>query len=47
MSVQERKDRLSAKYGHLKAAAEERQRERERIAQANRRSKERPTGTRR
>jgi hypothetical protein len=38
---------LSAKYGHLKAAADERQHERERIAQANRRSKERPTGTHR
>jgi hypothetical protein len=38
---------LSAKYGHLKAAADERQHERERIAEANRRSKEQPTGTHR
>jgi hypothetical protein len=35
---------LSAKYRHLKAAADARQHERERIAEANRRSKERPTG---
>jgi hypothetical protein len=38
---------LSAKYGHLKAAADARQHERERIAEAIRRSKERPTGTHR
>ena len=41
-SVQERKDRLSAKYGHLRAAAAERAEEAQRIAEANRRSKERP-----
>ena len=41
-SMQEREAHLSAKYGHLKAAADERQHERERIAEANRRSKERP-----
>ena len=41
-SVQERKDRLSAKYGHLRAAAAERAEEDQRIAEANRRSKERP-----
>jgi hypothetical protein len=46
-SVQERKDRLSAKYGHLRAAADERQHKRERIAEDNRRSKERPMGTHR
>ncbi len=46
-SVQERKDRLSAKYGHLRAAAAERAEEDKRIAEANRRSKERPTGTHR
>jgi hypothetical protein len=42
--VQEREAHLSAKYGHLKAASEERKRERERIAEVNRRSKERPDG---
>ncbi len=41
-SVQERKDRRSAKYGHLRAAADERAEEARRIAEANRRSKERP-----
>jgi hypothetical protein len=41
-SVQERKDRLSAKYGHLRAAVAERAEEDQRIAEANRRSKERP-----
>jgi hypothetical protein len=46
-SVQERKDRLSAKYGHLRAAVAERAEEDQRIAEANRRSKERPTGTHR
>jgi hypothetical protein len=40
-SVQERKDRLSAKYGHLRAAAAKRAEEDQRIAEANRRSKER------
>jgi hypothetical protein len=45
--VQERKDRQSAKYGHLRAAAAERAEEDQRIAEANRRSKERPTGTHR
>ena len=40
--MQERKDRLSAKYGHLRAAAAERAEEDQRIAEANRRSKERP-----
>jgi hypothetical protein len=38
--VAKREAHLSAKYGHLKAAADEHQRER--IAEANRRSKERP-----
>jgi hypothetical protein len=38
-SVQERKDRLSAKYGHLRAAAAGRAEEDQRIAEANRRSK--------
>jgi hypothetical protein len=41
-SVQERKDRLSAKYGHLRAAAARRAEESPRIAEANRRPKERP-----
>jgi len=41
-AVAEREAHLSAKYGHLKAAADARQHERERIAEANRRSKERP-----
>jgi hypothetical protein len=41
-SVQERKDRRAAKYGHLRAAATERTEEAERVAEANRRSKERP-----
>jgi hypothetical protein len=41
-SVQERKDRLSAKYGQLRAAAAARAKEDQRIAEANRRSKERP-----
>jgi hypothetical protein len=45
--VQERKDRLSAKYGHLRAAVAEHAEEDQRIAEANRRSKERPTGTHR
>jgi integrase len=38
--VQKRKDRLSAKYGHLSAAAAERAEEDQRIVEANRRSKE-------
>jgi hypothetical protein len=38
-NVQERNDRLSAKYGHLRAAAAERAEEDQRIAEANRRSK--------
>jgi hypothetical protein len=42
-SVQERKDSLSAKYGHLRAAAGGRVEEAKRIAEANRRSKQRPT----
>jgi erythromycin esterase-like protein len=42
-SVQERKDRPSAKYGHLRAAVVERAEKDQRIAEANRRSKERPT----
>jgi hypothetical protein len=47
-AVAEREAHLSAKNGHLKAAADERQHERERIAEADRRrSKERPTGTHR
>jgi hypothetical protein len=46
-SVQERKDRRSAKYGHLRAAAAERAEEDQHIAEANRRSRERPTGTHR
>jgi erythromycin esterase-like protein len=41
-SVQERKDRLSAKCGHLRAAAAQRAEVDQRIAEANRRSKERP-----
>jgi hypothetical protein len=41
-SVQERKERKSGKYGHLRAAAAERAEEAQRIAEANRRSKERP-----
>jgi hypothetical protein len=41
-NLQERKDRLSAKYGHLRAAADRRAEEAQRIAEANRRSKERP-----
>jgi hypothetical protein len=44
-AVAAREAHLSAKYGHMKAAADARQHERERIAEANRRSKERPTGT--
>jgi len=44
-AVAEREAHLSAKYGHMKAAAAARRHERERIAEANRRSKERPTGT--
>jgi erythromycin esterase-like protein len=43
LSVQDRKDRLSDKYGHLRTAAAERAEEDQRIAEANRRSKERPT----
>ena len=39
--MQEREAHLSAKYGHLKAASDERKRERERIAEVTRRSKER------
>lgn len=39
-AVAAREAHLSAKYGHLKAAADERQHERERVAEANRRSKE-------
>jgi hypothetical protein len=45
--VQERKERRSAKYGHLRAAAAERAEEAQRIAEANRRSKERPPDRRR
>ena len=37
-AVSKREAHLSAKYGHLKAAADARQHERERIAEANRRS---------
>ena len=40
--MQEREAHLSAKYGHMKAAADARQHERERIAEVNRRSKELP-----
>jgi hypothetical protein len=36
--VAKREAHLSAKYGHLKATADERQHERERIAEANRTS---------
>jgi hypothetical protein len=46
-SVQERKGRRSAKYGHLRAAVAGSAEEDQRIAEANRRSKERPTGTHR
>jgi erythromycin esterase-like protein len=45
LSVQERMDCRSAKYGHLRAAAAERAEEARRLGEANRRSKERPTGT--
>ena len=41
-SVQERKGRPSTKYGHLGAAAAQRAEEDQRIAEANRRSTERP-----
>ena len=41
-SVHEQKDRRSAKCGYLRAAAAERAEEDQRIAEANRRSKERP-----
>jgi hypothetical protein len=41
-----REAHLSAKYGHMKAAAARRAKEAQRIAEANRRSKERTTGTR-
>ena len=44
-AVAEHEAYLSAKYGHLKAAAAGRAEETQRIAEANRRSKERPTGT--
>ena len=40
--MQERNDRRSAKYGHLRAAAAKRAEEAQRIAGANSRSKERP-----
>jgi hypothetical protein len=46
-SVQERKDRRSAKYCHLRAAAAKGAKEDQRIAETNRRSEERPTGTHR
>jgi hypothetical protein len=46
-SRQERKGRPSAKYGHLRAAVAGSAEEDQRIAEANRRSKERPTGTHR
>jgi hypothetical protein len=41
-AVAEREAHLSAKYGHLRPAAAERAVEDQRIAEANRRSKERP-----
>jgi hypothetical protein len=46
-AIAEREAHLSAKYGHMKAAAARRAKEAQRIAEVNRRSKERATGTHR